>query len=120
MGAGEPMSGAPGGTTMEKTRAAMVVRIVKMTFRAGEEERFLELFQGWKPRIRGFPGCRHLELWRDRQDPRIFFTYSHWDGESDLAAYRSSEVFASVWPTVKTLFAAPAEAWSVDKREVMP
>lgn len=97
----------------------MVTRIVKMTFRPGEEERFLALFEGWRPRIRGFPGCRHLELWRDRNDPRVFFTYSHWEDEADLEAYRCSPVFASVWPTVKALFDAPAQAWTVDKAVVM-
>lgn len=98
----------------------MVVRVVKMTFQAGQEDRFLELFAGWKPRIRSFPGCRHLELLRDVDDPRIFFTYSHWDGPDDLEAYRLSEVFASVWPVVKNLFAAPAEAWTLDRLEHLP
>lgn len=98
----------------------MIVRIVKMTFRPEEVEHFQALFLGWKPRIRGFPGCRHLELLHDRNDHRIFFTYSHWDGPGDLEAYRVSEVFASVWPVVKGMFAAPAEAWSVDQEHVMP
>jgi len=98
----------------------MIVRIVKMTFRADEVERFQELFEGWKPRIRSFPGCRHLELLHDVDDPRIFFTYSHWDGQADLEKYRVSEVFASVWPVVKGLFAAPAEAWSVHREHHLP
>jgi len=90
----------------------MIVRIVKMTFQPEQVPRFKELFDGWEPRIRAFPGCRHLELLHCADDPGIFFTYSHWDGPADLEAYRTSEVFAGVWPTVKTLFAAPAEAWS--------
>ena len=98
----------------------MVIRIVKMTFEPGEVGRFRELFEGWKPRIRGFPGCRHLELLHDVDDPRIFFTYSHWDGPNDLEAYRVSEVFASVWPVVKALFAEPAEAWTVDREHLLP
>ncbi len=98
----------------------MIVRIVKMTFRAEEVGRFLEHFEGWKPRIRSFPGCRHLELLHDVEDPRIFFTYSHWDSPADLENYRVSEVFASVWPVVKGLFAAPAEAWSVHRKHHLP
>lgn len=97
----------------------MIVRIVKMTFRPGEVATFQELFEGWKPRIRAFPGCRHLELLHVVSDPRIFFTYSHWDGPDDLEAYRSSEVFTSVWPVVKALFDAPAEAWTVDREQVL-
>ncbi|MBL7946928.1 MAG: antibiotic biosynthesis monooxygenase [Flavobacteriales bacterium] len=98
----------------------MIVRIVKMTFRPEETARFQALFEGWKPKIRSFPGCRHLELLHDVNDPRIFFTYSHWNGAEDLEKYRVSEVFASVWPVVKTLFAAPAEAWSVDREHHLP
>ena len=96
----------------------MIVRIVKMTFQPDQVARFRELFEGWKPRIRAFPGCRHLELLEDVDDPRVFFTYSHWDGPADLEAYRTSEVFASVWPTVKGLFAERAEAWTVRRRVV--
>ncbi len=98
----------------------MLIRIVKMTFRPEEVGHFQELFEGWKPRIRSFPGCRHLELLHDVNDARTFFTYSYWDGPNDLEAYRVSEVFASVWPVVKGLFAAPAEAWSVDREHHLP
>jgi heme oxygenase (mycobilin-producing) len=98
----------------------MIIRIVKMTFRPEEVSTFQELFVGWKPRIRAFAGCRHLELLHDVDDPRVFFTYSHWDAASDLEVYRTSEVFASVWPTVKLLFAAPAEAWTVDREYWLP
>lgn len=98
----------------------MVIRLVKMTFKPGEADRFLELFEGWRHRIRAFPGCRHLDLWRDQQDPRVFFTHSHWDAPSDLEAYRRSSVFSEVWPTVKALFDAPAEAWTVERMQHMP
>lgn len=97
----------------------MIIRIVKMTFRPEEVATFQALFVGWKPRIRAFPGCQHLELLHGVDDQGVFFTYSHWDGPADLEAYRTSEVFASVWPAVKALFAAPAEAWSVEREHVL-
>lgn len=98
----------------------MIVRMVKMTFRPGQEQRFLELFEGWRHRIRPFPGCRYLELVQDKKDPRVFFTYSEWDAELDLENYRRSDVFADVWPTVKAMFDAPAEAWTVERLHRMP
>lgn len=98
----------------------MVVRIVKMTFSSASADRFVVLFQDWKPRIRAFPGCLHLELLRDTSDPRIFFTYSHWESAADLERYRTSEVFSEVWPAVKPLFAAPTEAWTVERLEHLP
>jgi len=98
----------------------MIIRIVKMTFRAEEVHRFQALFEGWKPRIRSFPGCMHLDLLHDVNDPRIFFTYSMWEGPEDLEAYRRSAVFADVWPVVKDLFGAPAEAWTVHREHHLP
>jgi hypothetical protein len=95
----------------------MLIRIVKMTFHPAHVEAFQTHFSHWQLKIRAFPGNRHLELWRDTHDANIFFTYSHWDTPADLEAYRRSEVFASVWPVVKALFAAPAEAWSVERLE---
>jgi quinol monooxygenase YgiN len=97
----------------------MIVRLVKMTFRPEEAGRFLELFEGWRHRIIAFPGCLHLELLRGAQKQAVFFTYSVWRSAEDLEAYRKSAVFGDVWPVVKALFAAPAEAWTVDRLHAM-
>ena len=94
----------------------MIVRVVKMTFRPEEVGHFLALFEGWRHQIIAFPGCRHLELLHDLHDERVLFTYSTWDHADDLEAYRTSAVFAGVWPVVKKLFAAPAQAWTLDRR----
>jgi len=97
----------------------MLVRVVKMTFRPEEVTRFQELFEGWRKKIIAFPGCRYLELLHDTEDPRVFFTYSEWDDPADLESYRTSDVFADVWPVVKLLFAARAEAWTLDREHRM-
>lgn len=98
----------------------MIIRIVKMTFAPEHVETFQDLFEGWKPKIRSFPGCTHLELLHDLYDPRIFFTYSHWNAPSDLEAYRVSDVFSSVWPVVKGLFEEKADAWTMDREHYAP
>ena len=33
-----------------------------------------------------------------------FFTFSHWESEADLNAYRESALFGEVWPKTKALF----------------
>lgn len=93
----------------------MIVRIVKLTFRQEEVWRFQEHFEEWKPRIRSAPGCLYLELLHDLNDPRIFFTYSHWEGPADLENYRVSELFGTVWPMVRSWFEEPAQAWSLER-----
>ena len=92
----------------------MFTRIVKMEFKEEEISTFLSNFKDVKEKIRHFPGCCHLELWRDQNDSSIFFTYSKWKEESDLEAYRHSPLFKSVWATTKPLFRSKAQAWSVD------
>lgn len=92
----------------------MFIRIVKMEFQAEKVNAFLEHFEQIKTRIRNFPGCLHLELYRDKNDKNIFFTYSKWEQESDLENYRNSLLFKEVWSVTKPRFTKKAEAWSVD------
>ncbi|RYY95977.1 MAG: antibiotic biosynthesis monooxygenase [Chitinophagaceae bacterium] len=98
----------------------MILRVVKMRFRPEETESFLSYFDGRKERIRSFAGCRHLELWRSPQDLNLFFTYSHWDSEAQLEAYRRSEFFDETWRATKAKFAERAEAWTVEPAVVLP
>ncbi|MFD1613519.1 putative quinol monooxygenase [Gelatiniphilus marinus] len=95
----------------------MFVRIVKMSFNVSEIDVFLKNFNANKHKIRAFKGCNYLELYRDKNDTNIFFTYSYWDTETDLETYRKSDLFKSVWSKTKPLFNAKPEAWSVDKLE---
>jgi quinol monooxygenase YgiN len=92
----------------------MIVRIVKLTFRTEESERFLELYDTWQHKVRASTGCVYLQLLRSTDAPDTFFTYSCWLSPANLDAYRKGEVFGSVWPILKAMFSAPAEAWSVE------
>jgi quinol monooxygenase YgiN len=93
----------------------MLVRIVKMSFETSKIEEFLANFETVKQKIRTFEGCNFLELYRDKNNTNIFFTYSYWDSENDLNNYRHSKLFKSVWEKTKPMFNARPEAWSVDK-----
>ena len=95
----------------------MFVRIVKMHFNESDIEKFLKNFNENKEKIRNFDGCKFLELYRDKNETNIFFTYSYWNTEADLEAYRQSDLFKNVWNKTKPLFSAKPEAWSVDKLE---
>ena len=93
----------------------MFVRIVKMSFEPSKVDAFLAHFEINKTAIRHFKGCQLLELYRDKTDTNVFFTYSYWNTETDLEAYRQSDVFKTVWSETKPMFNAKPEAWSVDK-----
>jgi heme oxygenase (mycobilin-producing) len=81
---------------------------------AGVEE-FLEIFHANKIAIRNFPGCLHLQLLKDANDPNTYTTLSHWSDAQSLENYRKSELFGSVWGRVKTLFAERTQAFSLLK-----
>jgi quinol monooxygenase YgiN len=95
----------------------MIVRIVRMEFHPDNLETFQGIFDASKMAIRHFPGCLHLELHRDPRHPQVRYTYSHWRSQADLDAYRQSELFGSVWPRTKALFAAPPQAFSLERLE---
>ncbi len=92
----------------------MIIRIVKMTFEAGNVNDFLEIFSKAKSKIAGFDGCSDVQLLRDVQHPNIMFTYSTWKNPEALENYRQSELFASTWNKSKKLFCDKPEAWSVE------
>ena len=91
----------------------MIIRIVKMVFRTEEIENFKSLFTERKALIRNFEGCTHLELWQEKNNPQVFFTYSWWNSEEALYAYRTSPFFDDTWRLTKQKFAAKPEAWTV-------
>ena len=95
----------------------MFVRIVKMSFDPSKIKEFLAHFETNKIDIRNFDGCQLLELYRDKYQTNVFFTYSYWDREEDLEHYRQSDVFKTVWSQTKPLFNDKPEAWSVEKLE---
>ncbi len=86
-----------------------------MSFDPSKIEEFLTNFEHKKTQIRNFEGCSFLELYRDKNQTNVFFTYSFWKTETDLEKYRNSELFKAVWAKTKPLFNDKPEAWSVDK-----
>ena len=66
----------------------MFVRIVKMSFEENKIEEFLNNFHQNKDKIRNFKGCTFLELYQDKKEKNIFFTYSYWNSQEELDYYR--------------------------------
>ncbi|WP_040282118.1 putative quinol monooxygenase [Psychroserpens damuponensis] len=93
----------------------MLIRIVKLSLDPLRIEEFLNNFESQKEHIRGFEGCEFLELYRDKYNTNIFFTYSYWQTEADLENYRHSNLFQGIWAKTKPMFNGKPEAWSVNK-----
>lgn len=93
----------------------MFVRIVKMSLHSKYIAEFQAMFEEKKLKIRASEGCELLELYQDKSNPEIFFTYSYWKDESDLEGYRNSDFFKATWQQTKGYFNDKPEAWSVNK-----
>jgi len=93
----------------------MIIRIVRMHFTAAGVEEFLEIFEANKMAIRNFEGCTDLQLLKDLENELVYTTLSHWKDHESLDRYRKSELFSSVWGSVKTLFAERTQAFSLVK-----
>ena len=94
----------------------MLIRIVKMSFHEEHIEAFLENFYLNRDKIRNATGNCFLELYQDKDNSNVFFTYSHWNTENDLNNYRKSQLFDEVWSFTKKLFNDKPEAWSLINR----
>ena len=75
-----------------------------MNFQPEKVDAFLENFHRNKEQIRNFKGNTFLELYQDKNNKSVFFTYSIWESEEDLENYRRSELFNEVWTFTKALF----------------
>jgi quinol monooxygenase YgiN len=91
----------------------MITRIVQMTFDPARVAVFLAVFEESKHRIASFPGCLHLELNYQADQPNVLYTISRWNSEADLQNYRSSELFLTTWAKTKVLFAGKPQAWTL-------
>lgn len=95
----------------------MIIRIVKLTFDPAKVNDFIKVFNDTHETIKSFEGCTHLELLNDITHSNIYFTYSYWEEEKFLDAYRNSDFFKQVWQQTKVLFNDKPQAWSVKRVE---
>ena len=92
----------------------MITRIVKLPIHPQSKEgnAFVELFEKYKSQIAGAEGCEGVKMLRGE---KYFFTYSRWESEVHLNAYRYGKVFEEVWPQTKALFSGQPEAWTCEE-----
>ena len=91
----------------------MLVRIVKLQFKEEKINDFLMHFETVKWKVASFPGCKGMKLLQDIKNPCIIMTYSIWDNEEALENYKNSNLFTTIWLSIKIWFDAKAEAWSL-------
>ena len=86
-----------------------------MEFKPEHVQDFLQQFERVRPKISSYPGVRALELHRDAGQSNVFYTYSEWDSEEALQAYRQSDLFRGAWGEVKPWFGGKPQAFSLQQ-----
>ena len=92
----------------------MINRIVKMTFQEDKLEDFIKIWEGSRKKIAARDGCYFVEMMQSVEPRNICFTYSVWENEEALNAYRNSDLFKGVWKKTKALFDDKPQAWSTE------
>lgn len=93
----------------------MISRIVRMKVAPENVAVFQKYFKESFTQIRNFPGCCDLSLQIDINEEGVVMTFSRWESEAHLNAYRDSDVFKTTWEKVKPLFIAKPEAFSMQE-----
>lgn len=91
----------------------MITRVVKMTFKQDDVQKFKQIFAESAALIQSFEGCNEVRLMQDKSNESVYFTLSKWQSEEHLNSYRSSVLFQTTWTKVKPMFSEKAQAWSL-------
>ena len=92
----------------------MITRLVKLTLQPDKASQFEAIFYNTQSLIENSAGCRKTSLFKVAGAESQYFTISYWNSEQNLQDYRASDLFRNVWSTVKPLFSAKAEAWTLN------
>ncbi|WP_044201752.1 putative quinol monooxygenase [Flammeovirga sp. OC4] len=93
----------------------MLHRFVRLSFKQECIEEFQNLFLDVKEKIENFDGCQSVELLQDAESKNKFMTFSIWENEKALEAYRQSEFFQTTWKKTKLMFNDKPKAFSMYK-----
>lgn len=91
----------------------MIRRIVRLEFQPEKVTEFVTFFTENRTKIASFPGCLSLELFKDAGLEHVYYTFSLWESEEALNAYRDSETFHLLWGFAKQRFAGKPLAYSL-------
>jgi len=92
----------------------MILRVVKMELietKIGLFERFMSNLKDEKLRQEG---CLHHDIFCDKDNNSIYFSYTIWNNEKSLKKYKKSELFKVVSQTIRSFCVKEPLAWTVE------
>lgn len=95
----------------------MIRRIVRLEFDPVRVAEFITFFKANRQTIASFPGCISLDIYKDAGLPNVYYTFSLWESEAALEAYRHSDTFNLLWSYAKERFSGKPVAYSLAEVE---
>ena len=71
----------------------MLILVVRVTIKAGQEEAVIEPFRKLQEETRREPGCLTYVVQRSREDPRVYMVYEQYVDDPALESHRKSPHF---------------------------
>lgn len=91
----------------------MIRRIVRLEFHPEKVGEFVAFFTKNREVISSFPGCLSLDIYKDAALENVYYTFSIWESEAALEAYRDSDTFNLLWSYAKQRFSGKPLAYSL-------
>ncbi len=92
----------------------MILRIVKMELNETKIELFEHFMDNLKEEKLKQDGCLHHDIFCDKDNSMMFFSYTIWATEKHLKKYKKTELFKEVTRTIRTLCVKEPIAWTVE------
>lgn len=82
------------------------------------KEQYIDSFRKRVPvisnEVRRVSGCMHNDIFRDRNNDNIFYSYTIWSSEEDIERYLKSMYYKEIWGDIWDYFKKEPMAWKID------
>ncbi|OFY24093.1 MAG: hypothetical protein A2W98_14235 [Bacteroidetes bacterium GWF2_33_38] len=86
-----------------------------MYLKSGENKSFATFMKPFQQKIRNFDGCIHHDIFPDKENDDIFYSYTIWKSESKVKKYRNSDLIKHISEAVMPKCTKEPIAWTVDE-----
>lgn len=76
---------------------------------------FKQTLKDYQKALKEQKGCMHLDMFSDKKEKDIFYSYTIWDNDTNLKKYRKSALYKELSGKILPLCDKEPKAWTVDE-----
>ena len=92
----------------------MITRIIKISIDKEKQESFTKFINPLHDKFMQIDGCTQFEVFREKEENRIYFIYTIWKNEAKLNKFRKSDFNKSFWNKLNELAESSPQVWTVE------